>query len=150
MGLFNLFKKPPKIQDETFGEMVYCDFKDPSKNFFEGQGLFKPRQKTIGFTIDADESGPTRDQKDFYHSVENKYGQIKAAMIPLLNSELTDWYEGNKIEDFDSEFELESIVIPRMDKAPVQWSMVYVAKKIKHWATIEFVDFEPKHVLIDG
>lgn len=150
MGLFNLFKKPLRIQDETFGKMMYSKFKDTSKNFFEGQGLFKPQQKTIGFTIDADESGPTKDQKDFYHSIEKKYEQIKAAMLPLLNRELIDWYDGNKIEDFDNEFELESIVIPRMDKAPVEWSLIYVAKKIKHWATIEFVDLEPKHVLIDG
>jgi hypothetical protein len=150
MGLFNLFKKPSKIQDDTFGEMVFSGFKDASKNFFEGQGLFKPQQKMIGFTIDADASGPTREQKDFYHSIEEKYEQIKAAIIPLLNSALIDWYEGNKIEDFDKEFELESIVIPRMDKAPVEWSMAYVAKKIKHWAIIEFIDLEPKHVHIDG
>ena len=35
-------------------------------------------------------------------------------MLPLLNRELIDWYDGNKIEDFDNEFELEYIIFPKV------------------------------------
>lgn len=150
MGLFNFFKKAPKIQDDTFGEMGYTTFKDPSKNFFEGQGLFQPLQKNIGFTIDADEASPTEEQKEFYHSIENKYDGIKAALIPLLNRELGEWNGGKPIADFDKEFELESIVLPRMDNQPITWSIVYIINNTNHWATIEFIDFQPQSVLIDG
>ena len=150
MGLFGIFKKPLKLHDDTFGEMIFCKFKDSSKNFFEGEGFFKPQQKKIGFTIDADETGPTKEQKDFYSLIQGNYDKIKVAIIPFLNKELIDWYEGKSIEDFDNEFYLESITLSRLDKKPIEWSMTYVVKKINHWATIEFADFNPKNVLIDG
>jgi hypothetical protein len=64
--------------------------------------------------------------------------------------ELVDWYAGKSIEVFEKEFDLESFEIPRIDNHPIKWSMTYVAKKIHHWATIDFIEFEPSHVLIDG
>jgi len=42
MGLFNLFKKPQTIQDDFFGTLTFIDFKDSTKNYFEGKGKFKP------------------------------------------------------------------------------------------------------------
>jgi hypothetical protein len=42
MGLFNLFKPPIKILDDTFGELKCYRSKVPSDNFFEGKALFTP------------------------------------------------------------------------------------------------------------
>jgi len=89
-------------------------------------------------------------QKDFYRSLEQRYDQLKSTLIPHLNKELTDWYAGRSIEDFDQEFDLEHLEIPSMEDQPVKWSICYVAKKIHHWATIDLIDFEPVQIQIDG
>ena len=150
MGLFNLFKPRLKIQDEVFGEMKYYKSKDPAHCFFEAEAYFKPLEKKIGFTIYAGETGPTKSQKNFYELFQQRYDQLKSSLIPLLNKQLVDWYAGRSIENFDQEFDLESIEIPGIDGQPVKWSICYAAKKINHWATIDFIDFEPQKVLIDG
>jgi hypothetical protein len=151
MGLFSFFKKQRlRITDDVFGEMVFCKSRNPSDNFFEAQGFFPPLQTKIGLTIAADETGPTAGQKEFYHTIQSRYEEIKTAIIPLLNKELLDWYDGGQIVDFDAEFEMESIEIPRMDKKPIKWSLGYGVNRIDHWATIEFEDFEPTSVLVDG
>ncbi|HEY4108033.1 hypothetical protein [Puia sp.] len=150
MPLFNLFKKPFKLQDEVFGAMRFTRFKDASKNFFECEAFFQPLQREIGLTIDADETGATKAQKEWYALIQGKYDTIKTAITPLLYERLFDWYEGETIEDIDKEFDLESIGLTRIGGEPVRWSMIYVVKRIDHWATIEFVDLEPRSVLIDG
>jgi len=148
MGLFNLFKKPEKIQDEIFGEIRL--FKSKKNSGCEAESFFKPCNKVIGVIIDCDENPPTEKQKEFYISIQYNYEQIKNASIPILNKELIDWYKGQTIQNFDEEFELESIQIPIINATPINWSITYVVKKINHWATIDFSDFKPVNVLIDG
>ena len=42
MGIFGLFKKPQTIQDDFFGTLTFMNFKDSTKNYFEGKGKFNP------------------------------------------------------------------------------------------------------------
>ncbi len=152
MAFFNLFRKPFKIQDDIFGEMLFSKDKDASLNYFEGHAWFAPQQRQIDVLISGDEVGATNTQKEFYAYIQQNYEQLKLAMIPLLNKELYDWDNGRPVTDFDKEFELENIEIPRIDNRDqvIKWSMAFVAKRIHHWANFELEGLTPVSLLIDG
>ncbi len=150
MGLFNFFKKTVKINDDTFGEMVVHKSKDPSNIDYDGECLFLPLNLMIGIGLNADEQGPSTQQKEFYKEIQAKYDELREILRPVLNAELINWYNGKTIEDFDSELELESIMLPRFNGEDVEWSISYVVHKIDHWATVTLEGFEPKHLVIDG
>lgn len=145
MGLFNLFRKPLKIEDVVFGVMTAVD-----KNGFECQSFFMPESRLVGVCLHVIDAAPSVAQKEFYRKIQSKYEQLKEVLIPVLNDELYDWYDGRSIQDFDKELELESISVPVIEDGPVTWSITYVAKQINHWATIELLDFIPISVVIDG
>lgn len=145
MGFFNLFRKPLKIEDDVFGVMTAVD-----KNSFECHSFFMPESRVIGVCLDVIGATPSVAQKEFYRNIQSKYEQLKEMLIPVLNEELYDWYDGRSIQDFNEEFELESISVPVMEDGPVAWTITYVAKQINHWATIELLDFTATGVVIDG
>src|SRR6185436_13080470 len=115
MGLFNLFKKPTLIQDDFFGQLRFMDFKDSSKNYFEGKGLFKPTNNETEYLIQGDLEGPTEAQKEFYIKLQNNFEQYVQKMKPLIEDEFRNWKEDFQINDFNNEFNLVCINIPRLD-----------------------------------
>ena len=149
MGLLDIFKRKRKIRDELFGELGYTKFSNSLKNFYDGEVSFDSQK--MGVSLDADENGPTKEQKDFYLKIRDNYPTIKKdIIIPFLNKELEQWEE-NKIIDFDKEFTLDGISISRITDKPVEWSLTLYSLKIHHYVTIEFVDLTPQEgVAVDG
>ena len=150
MGIFDIFKKKPKFVDEVFGELEYTTFRDKSKNFYDGTITFDKQQ--CGINLEADENGPTTEQKEFFRELCNKYPILKKdILIPFLNKEMEDWAEKSQILDFDKEFELDSISFPIITRRPVDWSLTLYSSKIEHWVTIDFIEWQPQSgVVIDG
>jgi hypothetical protein len=149
MGLFDIFKKKPKFIDELFGELNYTKFGDSSKNFYDGSVTFDSQQ--AGVNIDADENGPTKNQKEFYIKLRDNYPTIKNEIIkPYLLGQLKDWLAENPILDFDKEFTIDGISLSRISDKPVEWSLTLYSIKIEHYVTIEFLDFDPQGVIVDG
>ena len=129
MGFFDIFKKKLKFNDDIFGELGYTIFKDPLKNFYDGTIIFNLQE--IGINIDADENGPTIEQKDFYIKIRDNYNSIKNdIIIPYLNKELIDWLDGNLQQ--------------------IEWSFTFYCKKIDHYVTIDFKDLNPQCNTVDG
>jgi len=151
MGLFNLFKKPVKIQDDLFGEMRSMDFKDKSKNYFEGKGYFAPTQSKTDLLIDADIEGPTTAQKEFFIDLQNNFDQYIQKIKPLIEDEFRNWKDNFEIQDFNKEFTLVHLTIPRMEVTPLKWEMAFTTiHDANHHVTIDFTDKEPTGILIDG
>lgn len=149
MGIFDFFKKKPKFQDDLFGALGYITFKDESKNFYNGDIYFQGF--SIGITIDADEKGPNKAQKDFFKTLDNEYVSIKEEIIlPFLKEELADNIEESGLSKFDTEFELDSISIERFTNQEAVWSITYDAKPMRHFVTIDFEGMTPKNMNIDG
>lgn len=149
MGLFNLFKKKPKFIDEFFGELSYSTFNDSSKNFYDGIVSFE--NVLIGVTIEADELGPTDQQKSFFKSIEDNYSDIKNGIIlPYLRIELDENVKESGLDDFEYEFKLDGISIGILKNKKRVWSLIYDANLMRHYVTIEFEDLEPIHMNIDG
>jgi hypothetical protein len=151
MGLFNLFKKPIKIQDDIFGELRFIDSKDSSKNYFEGKGFFTPTQNDTEFLIKADIEGPTSTQKEFYNELQNNFEQYIQKIKPLIEDEFRNWKENFEIKDFNKEFSLVCLTIPRIEIKPLIWDMAFTTIHDKdHHVTIDFIDRDPNGILIDG
>jgi len=149
MGLLDIFKRKRKIRDELFGELGYTKFSDSLKNFYDGEVTFNSQK--MGVSLDADENGPTKEQKEFYLKLRESYPNIKKdILITFLRKELEQW-EDNEVIDFDTEFTLDGISISRITDKPVEWSLTLYSLKIHHYVTIEFVDFTPQEgVAVDG
>ena len=149
MGFFDIFKKKPKFTDDLFGELTYNTFKDTSQNFYEGNVPFQ--ESSIGIGLDADENGPTKEQKEFFKKLNTDYNHIKETIIiPFLKKELEDALEHTGLNDFDYQFEFDGISIERIKDEIVKWSITYYSKPMRHYVTIDFEGMEPKFIGIDG
>ena len=151
MGLFDIFKKPTIVHDEFFGTLRLMDFKDASKNYFEGKGHFAPTGNTTEYLIEAERKGPTEEQRQFYRDLQAKFTQYIECMKPLIEDEFRNWKEDFTMKDFNREFELVGITIPRFDKQPLIWDMAFTTiHDLNHHVTIDFVGNHPNGILIDG
>ena len=149
MGIFDFFKKKPKFVDELFGELGYTKFKDSSKNFYDGQVNFQGN--FIGISIDADENGPTNEQKEFFKKLNTEYNKIKENIIlPFLRNELEDNIEDLGLNNFDNKFEFDEISIGRIKNEKTKWSITYDSKPMRHFVSIDFMGMKPKYMTIDG
>jgi hypothetical protein len=149
MGIFDFFKKKPKFVDELFGELGYTKFKDSSKNFYDGQVNFQGN--FIGISIDADENGPTNEQKEFFKKLNTEYNKIKENIIlPFLRNELEDNIEDLGLNNFDNKFEFDEISIGRIKNEKTEWSITYDSKPMRHFVSIDFMGMKPKYMTIDG
>jgi hypothetical protein len=151
MGIFDIFKKPTIIEDDIFGRLRFMKMKDPEKGYFEGDGLFKPTGKKIEYLIDGNENGPDQNQKEFYRWIQENYRELVTKILPLVEDEFENWKVGFKITNFDKEFELVGVTIPKQDKTALKWEMSFnTIHDENHQITIGFIGSEPKRVLIDG
>ncbi|MGH1385215.1 hypothetical protein [Kordia sp.] len=149
MGFFNLFKKKLKLTDDLFGELTYMTSKDASLNVYEGNVRFQGSY--IGIGVDADENGPTKEQKEFFKKLDATYNHIKEnIIIPFLKKELEDALEHTGLEDFDNQFEFDGISIERIKDENVKWSITYYSNPMRHYVTVDFVNMEPTLTGIDG
>ncbi|NOS93682.1 MAG: hypothetical protein HOP30_17325 [Cyclobacteriaceae bacterium] len=150
MGLFDLFKKPPTIQDPFFGTLRWMGFKDASKKYFECSGMFAPTKETIGYIIEADASGPTTAQREFYQFIQANYDVLIEKAIPLIEKEYRQDMEEFKISNFKKEFKVSSLTIPRLENTPLDWDMSFESVgDEKHFFLIDFKDFEPIQVHVE-
>jgi hypothetical protein len=148
MGLFDFFKKPIVLNDPIFGEI-----KSNGKGSFSCDCLFRPIHKKISCFIEADESGPTEEQRQFYKTIEDRYPELRAKIIPVMIDTFRNAYEDFEIKDFDSEFVLSSISLPQTGTKPFVWDICYYRndKDDDHDFTITFNDLEPEEgVAING
>lgn len=153
MGILNfIFGKPVKIEHHFFGQMRFVGGKIPNpSDYFECRRPFKPSERIIEIGIDADVSGPTQKQIDFFQSIEKNYAGISNAVIPLIEDEFGNWQEGFKIMDFDKEFEPVYLKLPRCESRPVIWEIAFESDHDRnHTFSLTMSDFEAKHILIDG
>ncbi|MEN8194530.1 MAG: hypothetical protein ABFS12_17050 [Bacteroidota bacterium] len=149
MGIFDIFKRKLRFQDDLFGELRYTTFKDSSKNFYDGSALFQGQE--IGISVDADENGPTNLQKDFFKNLDNNYEEIKnKIIIPFLRKELAENIENSGIDNFDKEFSFDGIHLGKFKDDKTEWSITYDSNPMSHYVSIDFEGMTPRYMAIDG
>lgn len=153
MGIFDFFKKPQKLQDDTFGMLTYMEIKNnPSSNYFEGRRLFFPTSTEVEVFITADPEGPTMKQKEFYKRIESLYDELTEVKAkPVIEKEFQNWKADFKINDFKKEFKLVALSIPNLKAKELTWDMSFeTTHDENHHITVNFKDYEVSDVLIDG
>ncbi|KAA3436830.1 hypothetical protein [Rufibacter hautae] len=151
MGILDIFKKPTIIEDDFFGKLRFRKTNDSENSYFEGKGLFGPTGKEIEFIIKGKESGPELKQKEFYNWVQENYRELITRLTPLVEEEFGNWKESFKIKNFDKEFKLVGITIPRHCKTTMEWDISFdTIHDENHQVTVDFIGKEPQGVLIDG
>lgn len=139
------------LQDDFFGTLRFTEHKNASNNYFEGKGYFAPTNSDIVYLIQADKTGPTEKQKQFYQDLQADFTKYIQKMKPLIVDEFRNWKEDFVIQDFSKEFELVCITIPKFDNKPIIWEMAFTTiHDLNHQVTIDFIDEEPNGILIDG
>jgi hypothetical protein len=153
MGFLDfIFGRSTKLENEFFGTMLFLeDKKNSMKSYFECKRHFKPSDKIIEIGIDAELTGPTHEQIDFFKSIEDNYLTITKAIAPLIEDEFRNWEEDFKINDFYKEFEPVYLRIPRCESKSIVWEIAFESDHNRnHTFTITMSNFEAKEILIDG
>jgi hypothetical protein len=151
MGLFGPSKKKIVFQDVVFGTLLYRSSKEPSKGYFSGKAVFPPTSGETKYFIQADPFGPTEGQRSFYQNLQSNFNAYAAKMKPLIENEFRNWQPDFAIKDFNKEFALVSVSIPRLDAKPVRWELAFeTIHDQNHLFTIDFTDDEPQGIFIDG
>ena len=113
--------------------------------------MFAPLGKEIEYLINATGAAPTVWQKEFYKNLQSDFNLYVEKIKPLIEEEFRNWKDDFVINDFMKEFELEHISIPGSDETPLSWDMSFTSiHDLNHTFTIDFSDYEPNGVLIDG
>ena len=153
MGFWGrLFRKPEKIGDAFFGEMLWVEIPhDPSKSYFECERYFKPSGEKIGLSVTGSLNGPTQRQKEFFTQVETNYSLLVAKLIPIIEAEFGAWMPFPLIKNFVAEFKPIGLDIPACDELPIEWEIVFdTVHDINHTVTVGLLGDEPQYVRIDG
>ena len=149
MPFFKYFQKKLKFTDEVFGELSYTTFKDPSKNYYEGEVSFQGKQ--IGITIDADKNGPTAEQQAFFKRLNATYSQTKERVIvPFLKKELAHKVQNTGLDSFDENFVLDGISLGVFKEGETEWTITYDATIMKHYVSIACKGLKGMYITIDG
>ncbi|MEK6482583.1 hypothetical protein WJR50_33965 [Catalinimonas sp. 4WD22] len=152
MGLLDfLFGKTKTIEDGFFGTLRLIEFKESSKDYFEGNKYFGPAKRSIELIINGGIPGPSEKQKQFFRDVERSYGLIIEKSAPLIIDEFRNWKPEFTIMDFDQEFWPVHMSIPKIDEGDTTWEMAFeTSHDQNHHITITYKNFEAKEILIDG
>ena len=146
-----LFGKAKIIEDAFFGELRFFDSKDKTLQYFEGKRYFKPIDGPIEVSIDADFSGPSEKQKQFFRQVEESYDELVDRIKPFITNEFRSWKEDFVIRDFKKEFTPVHFSIPRVPKDQMEWELTFdTIHVLNHSVTIEFINFQPTRILVNG
>ena len=110
-----------------------------------------PTNSETEFLIDADKNGPTDKQKQFYLDLQADFHSYIKKIEPLIEIEFRNWQDDFVITEFNKEFELVCITIPRLDNRPIKWDMAFTTiHDLNHQIIIDFLDEQPISILIDG
>ncbi|MCC6371300.1 MAG: hypothetical protein IT236_09875 [Bacteroidia bacterium] len=94
---------------------------------------------------------PTEEQRRFYTHIQNNYSDYKTKMAPVIEDTFQNAFEGFKITDFDQEFKLVALIVPDFAQQPLEWHFSFENENDPdHVYTVEFIDYEPSHLQIDG
>ena len=89
MGFLDRFrKKRPRVEDHTFGELMY----EPP--WWRGNILFRPCASEVAINIESDERGPTEPQRSRYRELDQKY----QGLLPPIGAALWELYRPVRAE----------------------------------------------------
>ena len=146
--------KGEELIDEDFGQLGF-NTSGKLQPYWESMPIiFNPTQTEICFIIEADETGPTKKQREFYKDLEVNYNKyFDTILYPFLKSEIEEnWYknEGLSEDKFKNGFLPDSINFHLFKNEVLKWEFTFVSEFDDHCFTIEMINWKALNLQIDG
>jgi len=139
--VFRLFGKP-KLEHPTFGPIRFFKY-----GAWRGDSCyFPPVDRIIHVSLTAGREGPSEAQTAFFSNLVDNYDSLKPTIAKYLQAECDIDLDG--IWDY---LTLEFIQITNhLQGVPQHWQAGFAPRDDDHEITVEFRDFEPQTVFVDG
>jgi hypothetical protein len=148
-----LFGRLITRDDPVFGRLLFMDTQDPSKSYWEGKGLFSTPEGRfqIDHFIEADASGPSQAQRDFYLEVAKRYSQVLEMSRCLLDPVFHVEHDRHLPARLEEEFAVSSISLPRLkpDDLPANWELCLKSKSTATSYCVTFNKWESVNISVD-
>lgn len=120
-----IFKK--QIHHKKFGRLWYikCQ-KESINNHYQGYHFFQPVNKEVDLFFETDEEGLNEQQESFFDQIEERINEIVATLKNPVEKKT-----GIKINSFEDEFELNSILLSSCIDSRHKWRLGYNNKDHK-------------------
>lgn len=143
-----------ELIDEDFGQLQFVSTQKLQSCWESMPIIFNPTKTEISFIIEADESGPTEKQREFYKDLEaNYFKYFETVCYPYLKREIEEtWYkkEGLTEDEFKNGFLPESISFNTFKNEILNWEITFICEFDTHYFTIEMSNWEALNLQIDG
>ena len=136
---------PLRISDPFFGDLRY----QRHACFWEGCKLFSPVNREVEFTLEADEQGPTEQQRQFFRDLESRYPELSHPVEKLLLEERTMWTQEPLTGSVWDEFVLEGFDIPKCDAPRLNWELGFQSSSSGYCYMVAMSGWEPQSVHVD-
>ncbi len=126
--MFNRIPKKRKqlqIEDDVFGRLMFVETNNPSDSFWEGRGRFNPINAEVSYNIRAGEAGPGESHRDFYRSIERRYGELLLLVTPLLQRECAAQLAACDVYRRQLSFSLDIVDMPEPESESMEWRLVF-------------------------
>lgn len=144
IGAF-LFGKTIKVNDPFFGVMIDAD------THYECRRFFGPTNKVVEIGLEKKGIESDQNQRDFFGWIEENFDLIVENISPLVEAEIVESISDFRIRNFNTEFILEYLYIPKCEVDIFEWEIVFYAdNELQHSCTIDMYGLEGYKVLIDG
>ena len=144
MGEF-IFGKTIVVQNSFFGEMI------DAGDIYECRKLFNPIGKEVEIGLVKKEIEPDEKQIDFFKWIENNYGLIVQKVSPIIEKRVAEWVPNYQIKNFEKEFILEYLFIPKCENEIFEWQISFYAdNELQHSCSLDMKGLEVIQILIEG
>lgn len=146
-----LGKPPLEMEHECFGKMLFMGGDEPAEDDYWEAGISMVGAKEpLSILINAPVSGPTDAQVEFYQKAISDLGALFDQCWPIFEPDFQQWTDRKLSGNWEDEFELMSIEIPRDADEHNEWAVGYYVDAANHYFTARFIDGKPAYNEIDG
>lgn len=147
-----LFGPPPvERQHPFFGRILYMgsDEDDP-KGYWEAEKIVEGQAEPLTVLINAPLSGPDDKQVQFYRDAMSDQYELFSRCWPIFEPDFPQWTGKNFNGNWQDDFQLVSIEIPKDGDIHNEWSVSYFVEAANHYFTARFINAKPTFNEIDG
>lgn len=139
-----------RLQPRTCTDPLFGVLRFQRVGFWEGRAPFAPVAREVEVLIDADEDGPSLEQRAFYRELERRYDTLTGPLGDLLHEAYTNWKEDFPRPRIWEEFRLVAIDVPGGDVATASWELSFDCRSDDHSFDVQMRGWTPEGVAING
>jgi hypothetical protein len=117
--------RPKRQTDPVFGDLLFMATPHPANSYWEGAGTFAATGDSVEFFVDAPDSGPGKEQYQFFEVLNRSWASIFEKIRPILE---TGWREsGRHAIEGGPRFRVSNISIPLREAHEIEWELGFMS-----------------------